>query len=183
MKNLSKDLILQTAADMVQAEKRINLSLSEVGQALGVSHAALYKYFSSKKALWSQLALDWLENQLSDLFSYQALAGQSVKETAHDWLWLLASRKKDAKIADPRMFALYTTYIGNDAELYRAHNLALGESFMAATGKSAAFTEGILLAFMYFSAPAYAERWNENFQEEFEKVWQIVAPAFDASAT
>ncbi|OJG19486.1 transcription regulator [Enterococcus canis] len=179
MKNLSKELILETAAQLVQEKKKINLSLSEVGETLGVSHAALYKYFPNKKALWSELSLRWLNQQLTELFPFRPKSEQSVKEIAHDWLWLLASKKYAASKADPQMFALYTTYVGGDVQLYQEHSYALGESFMAATGKDEDFTEGILLAFMYFSAPAYAQRWDERFQEEFEMVWRVVERSFE----
>lgn len=179
MANLSKELILQTAFDLVEQKQNIKISLKDLGKALGVSHAALYKYFPNKKALWTALAMKWLDEQLSAIFPFDKSGYQTLPEIAHDWLWALANGKRQAKMNTPEMFAIYTAYIEQDKEAYLQHAQDLGESFMAATGKDEEFTIGILLAFNYFSAPAYSSRWNEHFQQEFELVWARVKNSFE----
>ncbi|KAF1301748.1 MULTISPECIES: TetR/AcrR family transcriptional regulator [Enterococcus] len=178
MKNLSKELILITASELVEATHSDKISLIDVGKALGVSHAALYKYFPNKKALWTALALRWLDKQLEALFPFDTSGYAEVSAIAHDWLWTLASGKYRAKFDDPKMFAIYTTYIDHDKSAYSQHIQKLGHSFMDATGLDETLTTGILLSFMFFSAPAYADRWDNQFQTEFETVWTIVKNVF-----
>lgn len=179
MANLSKELILQTAFDLVEQKQNIKISLKDVGGALGVSHAALYKYFPNKKTLWTELAMEWLDQQLIAIFPFDTSSYEDVSTIAHDWLWALADGKRQAKQQNPEMFSVYTTYIEQDPAAYHRHARDLGESFMTATGKDEEFTIGILLSFMYFSAPAYAIRWDEHFQQQFELVWALMKKNFE----
>lgn len=179
MTKLSEDEILTTAAGLVRQTGSLKVTLQDVGTALGVSHAALYKYFANKRALWTALALRWLNQELVALFPYAVDDRASTATVAHDWLWTLAEGKRQARLRDPAMFAVYTEYIEHDRAAYTEHAQALGRSFMAATGKDVEFTTGVLYSFMFFSAPAYAERWGDDFQRNFELTWAVVRPAFD----
>ncbi|WP_225047907.1 TetR/AcrR family transcriptional regulator [Lacticaseibacillus kribbianus] len=178
MTKLTDDAILQTSAELLRQTGSLKVTLQDVGAALGVSHAALYKHFASKQALWTALALRWLDQALAALFPYRVAAAADTATIAHDWLWTLADAKRQARLRDPAMFAVYTAYIAADTAAYTQHTQALGRSFMAATGKDAAFTTGVLFSFMFFSAPEYAARWDADFQQNFELTWAVVRPAF-----
>jgi AcrR family transcriptional regulator len=69
MKNLTRDEILTAAEVLVEQTEMHKVTLGQVGGALGVSHAALYKHFKNKQDLWTSLALRWLDNALQDIFS------------------------------------------------------------------------------------------------------------------
>ena len=179
MKNLSKELILETAQRMVAEQGMEKVNLSKVGQELGTSHAAIYKYFTGKEELWTALALSWLDNELIKLFPFNTTNYSSEKEIIHDWLWILSESKYQSYHREPEMFKLYTTYIDGNPSVLARHMTDLFSSLKKASRLEDESTlKALLIAFAYFSSPAFAESWSQiNFKREFEAVWKLVEPA------
>ena len=173
----SKDEILAVAAQLVEAQGIEHVTLAQVGAALDISHAALYKHFANKQDLWTSLALKWLDKILVAIFPFNTANYQSRAQIAHDWLWALADGKISAFHSDPQMFKLYTDYIDGNPQVLALHINDLTRSFAAATGiTDQVVISGILQAFTYFSTPAFASAWNEQTRDQFEAVWRLVAP-------
>ncbi len=74
------------------------------------------------------------------------------------------------------MFKLYTAYIDRNPAVLARHVGDLAGSLKAASGiEDIRRLHAILLAFSYFSAPAYADNWLRiDFKAEFEAVWKLI---------
>ncbi len=167
---------METAQRMVVEQGMEKVNLSKVGAELGTTHAAIYKYFSGKEELWTELALTWLDHELANIFPFDTKGYSSTNDIVHDWLWLLSQSKYEAYVREPEMFKLYTAYIDrNPAALVRHIGDLLG-SLKAASGiEDRGRLQAIMLAFSYFSAPAYADNWlRMDFRAEFESVWKLI---------
>lgn len=176
MKTLNRTLILETAHQMVVEHGMEKVNLSRVATKLGTTHAALYKYFSGKEELWTELALSWLDNELIGLFPFNTDKYSSRKEIVHDWLWVLSQSKYEAYVRDREMFKLYTTYIDQNASVRFRHIGDLIDSLKAASGiEDMQKLQAILLAISFFSAPAFADNWLLiDFKAQFEEVWKLI---------
>ncbi|MNV46314.1 hypothetical protein D3C71_1381390 [compost metagenome] len=77
---------------------------------------------------------------------------------------------------EPEMFKLYTTYIDRNPAVLVRHIGDLLGSLKAASGiEDVGRLNAIMLAFSYFSAPAYADNWLRiDFKAEFEAVWKLI---------
>lgn len=176
MKPLSKELILETAHRMVVEYGKEKVNLSKVGTELGTTHAAIYKYFSGKEELWTELSLSWLDHELARLFPFDTDKYSSKKDIVHDWLWILSQSKYEAYVREPEMFKLYTAYIDRNPAVLTRHIGDLVDSLKAASGiEDVGQLYAILMAFSYFSAPAYADNWlRMDFKAAFEAVWKLI---------
>lgn len=180
MKSLSRDLILEAAHALVAEQGMEKVNLSRVATRLGTTHAALYKYFSGKEELWTELALSWLDHQLAALFPFVPRPGSSRRDIVHDWMWTLSRTKYEVFVREPEMFKLYTTYIDQNPLVAARHVADLMGSLRAVSGIEEGRLRALLIGFSYFSAPAYAEQWlSMDFPGEFEAVWALIAPAIE----
>ncbi len=175
---------METAHRMVVEQGMEKVNLSKVGSELGTTHAAIYKYFSGKEELWTELALSWLDHELGRLFPFDTDPYSSKKDIVHDWLWTLSHSKYEAYVREPEMFKLYTTYIDKSPVVLQRHIGDLLGSLRAASGiEDAGRLIAILMAFSYFSAPAYADSWlRMDFKAEFEGVWQLIEAGIEEGA-
>lgn len=167
---------METAHRMVVEQGMEKVNLSKVGSELGATHAAIYKYFSGKEELWTELALSWLDHELARLFPFDTDKYSSKKEVVHDWLWVLSESKYEAHVRDPEMFKLYTAYIDHNPTVVVRHIGDLLNSLKTASGiEDGGRLNAILMAFSYFSAPAFADNWlHMDFKAEFEAVWKLI---------
>lgn len=79
------------------------------------------------------------------------------------------------------MFALYTTYIGENLELGRKHILEMVESLKTAAQLETEEEAGAYIqAFAYFHHPKIAPQWDDQFQNQFEKLWTLLEPNLNA---
>lgn len=167
---------METAHQMVVEQGMEKVNLSKVGSKLGTTHAAIYKYFSGKEELWTELALSWLDHELARLFPFDTDKYSSKREIVREWLWILSESKYDAYVREPEMFKLYTTYIDRNPAVIVRHIGDLLDSLKAASGiEDVGRLQAILMAFSYFSAPAYADNWlHMDFKAGFEAVWKLI---------
>ncbi|MFS0723567.1 TetR family transcriptional regulator [Paenibacillus sp. 1P07SE] len=173
---------MDTAHRMVVEQGMEKVNLSKVGSELGATHAAIYKYFSGKEELWTELALSWLDHELARLFPFDTDKYTSRKDIVHDWLWTLSESKYEAYVREPEMFKLYTAYIDRNPAVLVRHIGDLVGSLKAASGiEDHGRLVAILMAFSYFSAPAYADNWlHMDFKGEFEAVWKLIEAGIEA---
>ncbi|MFD1173031.1 TetR family transcriptional regulator [Oceanobacillus picturae] len=176
MKNLSKELILETAHRMVAKQGMEKVNLSKVATVLGTSHAAIYKYFTGKEELWTALASSWLNHELAILFPFETENYSSTKAIVHDWLWSLSESKYQSYLREPEMFKLYTTYIDGNPMVWARHIEDLvGSLKVASKIEDNELLRALLLAFSWFSSPAFADKWLLiDFKKEFEGLWKLV---------
>lgn len=177
MGKITKELILKTAQQLVEKQGMQKVTLAKVGQELGISHAALYKYFKNKQDLWTSLSLTWLDDILKDLFPFNTTAYTNKTDILHDWLWILTRQKMLAYQNDPIMFGIYTAYIDDNPKALEIHLNDLNNSLSNALKYSnLKDLQTIMHAFATFSSPKYAKTWNDQTQAHFEELWQIMKP-------
>lgn len=167
---------METAHRMVAEQGMEKVNLSKIGNELGTTHAAIYKYFTGKEELWTALALSWLDHELAKIFPFDTENYSSTKEIVHDWLWILSESKYQSYLREPEMFKVYTTYIDQNPPVLVRHIEDMLGSLKAASGiEDNELLSAILLAFSYFSAPAFAENWlHIDFKSQFEAVWKLI---------
>lgn len=177
MKTINRTLILETAERLIEQQGMRKTSLSQVAKELGVSHAALYKYFADKEELWTSLAFGWLNKELEAVFQFDPRPYDSKVKLLHDWLWTLTSSKKNAYDANQKMFKLYTTYIDDNPIVLAEHLHELTEKISELLQHpERTDINAILEAFAVFSAPSFAHSWDSHLQDRFENVWNLLVP-------
>lgn len=168
---LNKELILNTTEELILQYGFEQTTLSDIAKELSVSHAALYKYYRNKEELFEKLALRWLETSMHAIFEWQPMNNAN---DLHDWLWLMATTKKELHQSNPKMFFLYTQYIENNEQLVSNHinKLAIKSEQIDSSKNGLA----VITAFTFFHNPYFADRWYRlNYHIEFENLWTLFA--------
>lgn len=104
--SLDKEIILNATEKVIRRFGPDKANITDVAKLLKVSHAALYRYYNGKTALWSAVTERWLTN-------LHAASKDILKEDypADIKLFLLledfAEAKRRSAINDPEMFAHY----------------------------------------------------------------------------
>lgn len=177
MKTINREVILRVAEQLIEERGVEKTTLTQVAKHLGVSHAALYKYFKNKEDLWTTVATNWLNRVLISVFQFNPKGYTSKIDILHDWLWEITLCKKQAFDSNKRMFTLYTTYISENPVLEEKHIKELLEkmsSLLSYPEKDELLI--ILEIFAIFLAPAFAKTWGNNLQVRFEMTWEFIQP-------
>lgn len=103
----TRERILRAAEDLLRRHGPEKLSVTDVGRALGFSHAAVYRYFPSKAALREAVAERWLHGISVPLRAVAADATVPAGERLTRWMLALMAAKRVKVWADPEMFAAY----------------------------------------------------------------------------
>ncbi|CCV64394.1 TetR family transcriptional regulator [Alteracholeplasma palmae J233] len=168
---LSKELILDVTESLIIKQGFETTTLSSVSKMLNVSHAAIYKYYSNKEDVFENLALRWISRMFDHLFTWQPNNSESP---LHDWLWLLATTKKDLYLENPYMFNLYNEYIEKNSHLIKSHLESLYTKSESLDGKKNGYA--VVNAFAIFHNPNFCDTWSRlSYQEDFEKIWELIS--------
>lgn len=174
MAGLSHGKIFEVTEKLIEKNGMKKTTLLDIAKALGVTHAALYKYYKNKEDLFQKLALNWLDETSKDLLSWDPSGYDDKNQALHDWLLLLAKTKRGLYNGDQKMFILYTNYIENNSVLVGDHLQKLAKKMDQILDENGEGT-ALLVAFSYFHNPYFASRWNqENFFELFESVFCLM---------
>ncbi|MDR7697641.1 TetR/AcrR family transcriptional regulator [Lactococcus lactis] len=178
----TREKILGKTEEFILENGIEKLTISKIAKELNISQPAIYKHFKSKDELLTILALRWLNGHtLVKIFPFDTSKYEHQKEIVHDWLWSVAIAKYEAHRKTPEMFALYTTYIGENLELGRKHILEMVESLKtAAKFESEEEAAAYIQAFVYFHHPKIAPQWDDQFQNQFENLWTLLEPNLNA---
>jgi AcrR family transcriptional regulator len=103
--------ILDAALDQLRRHGPAKTGVVDVARAVGVSHAAVYRHFTSKDALFDAVAERWLEAVSSPLEEIAGRRGKSSKDLPakrlEEWLLTLIAIKRRKVTEDPELFATY----------------------------------------------------------------------------
>ncbi|MQS89910.1 TetR/AcrR family transcriptional regulator [Companilactobacillus mishanensis] len=172
----TRDKILITAEKLIMQTGDSEVTLDQIAQELGLSHAALYKHFRNKQALWEAVASAWFDREIIDNIQISDKLPQS--EQLHDWLWAFVNAKKTAFNTSPKMFALNTEYIDNNPPALRVVlKSAYREINKIMNYKEDNFdkAEIILASFSIFTLPNFKDTWNEpDYEKRFEMLWDLI---------
>ncbi|KRO04824.1 transcriptional regulator [Levilactobacillus paucivorans] len=176
MPQTTRERILIAAEHLIMQTGHAKVTLSEIAQQLGMTHAALYKHFKNKQDLWAAVATAWFNRDI--LSQIQVAPQQPQKDQLHDWLWAFVSAKKQAATSNPQMFALNTRYVDNHPQVLRQ---VLTKAYreidriMGYHDPHYARAETILATFTVFTLPAFRDTWKTpDYQQRFELIWSLI---------
>lgn len=177
MEKISKQLILNTAQDIINESQTSEVSLSQISNKLGVTHAAIYKYFESKQALWEAVSSAWFKREIIDKIHID-YGNNSTVNTLYSWLQQFIALKKATYLNDKMMFTLNTKYVDNHPKvLKRVLQPAYQEidRIMDYNDPALKKAEAILSAFTVFSLPTFKDTWlDSDYQDRFNVLWNIL---------
>ncbi|HEX2926440.1 MAG TPA: TetR family transcriptional regulator [Ruminiclostridium sp.] len=104
--SLDKDIILNATEEVIRRFGPDKANISDVAKSLKVSHAALYRYYNGKTALWNAVTERWLTNMHAaskDILKEDNSADIKLSHLLEDF----AESKRRSSINDPEMFANY----------------------------------------------------------------------------
>ncbi|MFC6175301.1 TetR/AcrR family transcriptional regulator [Companilactobacillus huachuanensis] len=176
MAHNTRDKILTTAENLIMQTGNTDVTLDQIASTLGLSHAALYKHFRNKQALWEAVASAWFNREIIQQINISN--DGSSEGQLHDWLWAFVNAKKNTFNNNPRMFALNTEYIDNNP--IALHNVLISayqqmNSIMNYPVDDFEKSEIILAAFSILTLPNFKETWNDpNYNKRFEMLWDLI---------
>ena len=182
---LTLDRILATAEDVIRRFGPAKATVVDVARALGVSHAAVYRYVATKAELRDLVVRRWMESTMAPLRAIAAKPGPALKRLR--WLidTLIATKRRRAA-DDPEVFAAYRTLAQGADSVVAAHVNELVA--LAATVIRSGVTEGtfrtvepvaagraVLIATSWFHHPAHAAEWADaGIDDAYNDVWQLL---------
>jgi AcrR family transcriptional regulator len=104
---LDEDAILAATEDVLRRYGPSKATVLDVARALGVSHASVYRHFSSKAALREAVIRRWLGRALQELTPVADDTGIAPPERLRAWLTALFEGKRARAGEDPELLATY----------------------------------------------------------------------------
>lgn len=104
--SLDKEIILNATEEVIRRFGPDKASISDVAKSLKVSHAAIYRYYNGKTALWNAVTERWLTHlhaPSNDILKEDSPADIKLCHLLEDF----AEAKRRSAINDPEMFANY----------------------------------------------------------------------------
>lgn len=95
--------LMDAAEDMVRARGAINLSLTEVAAACGMSQSSFYRYFASKEAFFEAIAGRWFE-ELNQIMEDVVASDLPPREKLFEFFARRVAVKRARFEADPNLF-------------------------------------------------------------------------------
>jgi AcrR family transcriptional regulator len=112
--------ILDAAEALLREQGIEHMTVLDVARALGLTHAAVYRYFSDKAALQEAVAERWLRRITRPLAVIAQRPGPA-QDRLREWARTLARLKRHKVLDDPKMFAAYSTLAGAADRVATAH--------------------------------------------------------------
>ena len=167
---LDAERILIATEDVLRRHGPSKATVVDVARALGVSHAAVYRYFPSKAALREAVTRRWLGRGIDELAAIAADSQRRPPERLRAWLTELHQVKRHRSATEPEMFATFGALAAENNAVPVAHVAELLgqlESIVAAgiAGGDFARTDPATAARVVFTAtaafhhPAHASEW------------------------
>jgi AcrR family transcriptional regulator len=112
--------ILDAAVDQLRRHGPAKTGVVDVARALGISHAAVYRYFASKDELFDAVAERWLTAVSLQLESIAARRSSAVKRL-DAWLTELFAIKRRKVTDDRELFETYRAIAEAARDVVAAH--------------------------------------------------------------
>jgi AcrR family transcriptional regulator len=172
----TRDNIIATAELLITQTGHGGVTLNQIAAQLGMTHAAIYKHFRNKQALWETVAATWFKRDIID--KIQRTTDGTPAEQLHAWLWAFVTAKKAAYNTNPQLFTLNTQYIDNQPLALRAvltDAYRVIDTIMNYHDEDYARAELILATFATFTLPNFKATWNApGYQARFERLWRLI---------
>ena len=112
--------ILDAAEALLREHGIAHMTVLDVARTLGLTHAAVYRYFSDKVALQEAVAQRWLQRITRPLAAIAERDGPA-EVRLREWARTLARLKRHKVLDDPKMFAAYSALAGAADRVATAH--------------------------------------------------------------
>ncbi len=117
-------LLLDVAAEHLAQKGAHRFTVSAVAAGSGMTHANVYRYYSSKKGLIDAVIGRWLRS--IELELARIVEGPDPAEDKIEHLLVaLATRQSDAQVHDPHIFAVHLDAVLKDRVMARKHRTRL----------------------------------------------------------
>jgi AcrR family transcriptional regulator len=161
--------ILAATEDVLRRHGAAKATVVDVARELGVSHAAVYRYFPSKAALREAVTRRWLGRAHDDLTRIAGSA-EPPPERLRAWLTAVFAAKQAVATDDPQLFATYGALAAEHSSAATEHVADLVAQLTGiiadgiATGAfpvadPAAAAQAVFSATTAFHHPAHATEW------------------------
>jgi AcrR family transcriptional regulator len=124
MNEAVQERILDATVEVLRRHGPDKTSVVDVARALGMSHANVYRYFASKRALLDAVAARWLHGISEPLEAIVREPGLAA-ERLRRWFDALLGAKRRRAEGDPELFAMYHAIAGDAREVVAEHVAAL----------------------------------------------------------
>ncbi|MGC7870618.1 TetR family transcriptional regulator [Desulfosporosinus sp. SYSU MS00001] len=114
--SLDKEIILNATEEVIRRFGPDKANITDVAKSLKVSHAAIYRYYNGKTALWNAVTERWLANlhaPSKNILKEDSPADIKLFHLLEDF----AEAKRRSAINDPEMFANYIKLAQNSMEV------------------------------------------------------------------
>lgn len=114
--SLDKEIILNATEEVIRRFGPEKANISDVAKTLKVSHAAIYRYYNGKTALWNAVTERWLTNLHAPskaILNEDNPADIKLFHLLEDF----AESKRRSAINDPEMFAIYIKLVQSSMEV------------------------------------------------------------------
>ncbi|MEV7044565.1 TetR family transcriptional regulator [Amycolatopsis sp. NPDC051061] len=179
---LDRETILAATEEVLRRHGAGKAGVVDVARALGVSHAAVYRYFTSKTALRDAVARRFLNRSRAELVAIADGPGPAP-ERLKAWLWHVFTTKRAAVTADPELFETYRTLLGEEATAAGEHVTdLLSQLTRIVAGFGVPQPErtawAVFDATTSFHHPAHSAEWSApDAEERFTRVCGLVLAA------
>ncbi len=117
---ITKERIVASASALLRKHGASKWTLSDVARALGVSHAALYRYFDGKAALEAAIVEGWIVESLERIAKAEAEEADPINRIERI-LVEMHTHKKDKILADPEVYRLYLSVLQDNPPTLQAY--------------------------------------------------------------
>ncbi|WP_088189687.1 TetR family transcriptional regulator [Desulfosporosinus sp. FKA] len=114
--SLDKEIILNATEEVIRRFGPDKANITDVAKLLKVSHAAIYRYYNGKAALWNAVTERWLANlhaPSKSILKEDSPADIKLFHLLEDF----AEAKRRSAINDPEMFANYIKLAQNSMQV------------------------------------------------------------------
>lgn len=182
---LTLDSVLDAAEEELRRFGAAKTTVVDVARKLGVTHAAIYRYVSTKAELRSAVVDRWLTRLFLPLEVIASSDGPALSRL-RQWLDTLVAAKRNNLRDDPEMFGLYGQLgAAAPAVVCKQLDRLVGQlqailSAGAASGEihcdePADAARAVFNATSRFHHPGHAPEWSDPAVDaRFEAVWQLI---------
>jgi AcrR family transcriptional regulator len=117
----TREAILDAAEELLRHHGAARTGVVDVARALRMSHANVYRFFSSKAALFDAVAERWLVRDAEPLYAV-ALARGKAGNRLHRWILAIYRHKRRKVIDEPELFAFYKSLVAETAHDFVARH-------------------------------------------------------------
>ena len=182
---LTRDRIVATAEDVLRRFGPEKATVVDVARALGVSHAAVYRYVKTKAELRDLVVQRWVDEMMPPLRALVERPGPAPKRLRQLFDTLIAVKRRRAA-ADPELFLAYRSLSTEAQSIAAAHLdelVQLGAVIIHSGVEEGTFrrvdplaaSRAIFFATSRFHHPAHAMEWtNPKLDGVYDDVWRIL---------